>query len=215
MIDLAAEWSRALEGLTIADELDLIDMGIPAELFRRCRGKPETYFHRLIGLETIVLSRNGSYEPHPDGEAAFITPLRREHAHTIASGAPAGSVRWGVLIDLIAWHPAAPGAWARRAVDCGADWLGLCEWQAGPIEIRRSPFSWLSWGAVGMVPLEESAYQAMNIMGCGLNVEDRAHAYELERHGVGWFSASPDDEAYFRETRGRPFLAWGGDHVGI
>ncbi len=217
VIDLAAEWSRALLAMEVADELDLIDVGIPAELFRRCRSGPELYYHRLIGRETVVLGRNGSYEPHPDGEQTFITPLRRQRGapNRIDAIWPHASVRWGGLLDLIAWHPNAPGALARRAVDCGADWLGLCEWQAGPIEIRRSPFSWLCGGAVGMVPLDDSAYQAMNIMGCGLEVEDRAHAYELERRGVGWFFATPDDEAYFRETRGRPFFSWGGDHVGI
>jgi hypothetical protein len=155
MIDLAAEWSLALAAMTIADELDLIDAGIPAELFRRCRIDKDLYLHRLIGKAPIVVAA-GIYDVHPDGAEAFITPLRREESHTIASYAPAAYVRYGCLLDLVAWHPATPGSWALRAGDSEALWLGLSEWPSNETTpVWGSPFEWLAAGGVGLVPLTD------------------------------------------------------------
>ncbi len=208
VIDLTAEWRAALAALTVADELDLIDVGIPAELFRRSRSGPELYYHRLIGKARIALGGNGTYEPHPDGEEAFITPLRRERAHTIDAMWPHASVRWGILCDLIAWHPSAPHSSARRCDDSGCHSLGLVEWQAGPVEIHRSPFTWLCAVAVGLVPLDDDAFwPLLRVMGAGVIVEDRGHEAELTRHLSG------DHLAWFRETRGREFFSWGGENA--
>src|SRR5947207_9325461 len=111
--------------MTIEAELDLIwDYEVPEVLFER--NHAGGYALPLIGRARICLEGRNGYDPHPEGDEALITPLRREDPETIAAAEPAAGVIWGEICDLVAWHPATPSCWAVRSGE--AAWLGQVEW---------------------------------------------------------------------------------------
>jgi len=174
---LAAEMRAASAAITRADIRELEQYGVwPAEV----------EIHQMIGLARVKLSRDGAlYEPDDAGKWAYITPALVHHPLTPESKNPSVSVRYGNLVDLVAWDPVTPGSWALRADN--ADWLGcvLPQYLAPPpVAIRRSIINWFKAGCTGLVVLTRdlaAAYRLLMGFPSGLTGEDEIHAAQLRR----------------------------------
>jgi hypothetical protein len=98
---------------------------------------------------------------------------------------PALSVRFGGLVDLVAWHPRQPSGWALRTG--AAEWLGAIEPQhmgPPPVPIRFSVLSWFQYGCSGLVILSTAAavrYRLLSDCLGGVEAESAEHAAELKR----------------------------------
>jgi hypothetical protein len=171
--DLAAELRSAMDQFTAADRAILLKYGVNAH-----------DMDRLCGTERIRIVCDGLYELDSAGTTAVITPVRIEQPLTPESADPQAFVRYGAIIDLLAWHPAAAGRWALR---CGAaEWLGCIEPQYidPPVAaIRRSPLTWFRAGCTGLVLLTRApADQYRVLCWCRqLEAEDDVHRDELRR----------------------------------
>src|SRR4051812_28833629 len=140
--DLWREWSAAPPGMEPADRRALIALGIRARDVLLLVGKMRA---RCDG---------NLYVPDEDGPPVFITPVFVDYPDTPESPCPAQATRFGDLVDLVAWDPRHPHAWALR---CGAaEWLGSIEPQymePPPAPIHRGPLGWLLAGCRGLVIL--------------------------------------------------------------
>src|SRR5713226_352032 len=134
---LAAEMRHAAANLPSEDREILVQgYGIPCSLVD---------LYQLIGLEKIVAkdvkgARRDLYMPHADGDPAFITPVLGHFADTPESTDPRVFVRFGNIIDLLAWDPRYPDRWALRTG--AATWLGCVPPQylePFPVRVWRSP----------------------------------------------------------------------------
>ncbi len=141
----------------------------------------------LVGTAPITLNADRTlYEP--DGGVfstdAFISPVMIEHADTPESASPAQAVRFGQLIDLVAWHPAAPERYALRTG--AAEWLGAIEPQyldPEPVVIHRGVLSWLQARATGLVLLGQEPMSRWRVLSAcaSLQAQGEKHAKELRK----------------------------------
>jgi hypothetical protein len=170
--DLDAEFAAAKAALLHSDRLILLHASVP----------PIMIAADMVGVASIELLDDGLWEPHPFGERAYITPARVDPE----SGEHESEPRWtffGQIIDLIAWHPSTPMAWAARtgAAEC----LGCFPPQLltpDRVHVRRSPASWLAGRARGIVPLGSPIDQQALLLRLGsIAAEDHDHALELRR----------------------------------
>jgi hypothetical protein len=142
---------------------------------------------RLVaGIGRVREVGEGLYEPEdsPFGHWRWITPVCIQHPDTPESDDP-DSPMCGPLVDLVAWHEAAPEAWLLRTGLAG--WLGRIELQhlePAPVRIWRSPLSWMRHGCVGMVPLSRDRrdlYFLLSRCVGGLIAENSWHAADLRQ----------------------------------
>ena len=161
------------EGDRAADRRALMSLGVKAA-------------DTLLLIGKVRARRDGDlYVPDKDGPPAFVTPVFVDYADTPELPSPAQAVRFGDLVDLVAWDPRHPHSWALRYG--AAEWLGAIE---PHISSRRlSPFiagrsAGCRPGARGLVLLSHepaSQYRLLaNIQ--RIEAEDAAHAAEL--HGI-------------------------------
>jgi hypothetical protein len=170
--DLWAEWSAAQRAIESADRRALISLGIKAA-------------DTLLLIGKVRAERDGDlYAPDEDGPPAFVTPVFVDYADTPESSSPAQVVRFGDLVDLVAWDPRHPHSWALRSG--AAEWLGAIEPQylePPPVPIHRGPLGWLQAGCRGLVLLSRESVSQYRLL---INIrrieaEDAAHAAELHR----------------------------------
>ena len=171
--DLRREYRAALRRTELADLKPLRDAGV---------GGP--------GIATgpafarLRLSRDRRlFELDPDSEdAAFILPVRAEHPTTPESTDPAGAVRHGPIVDLLAFSPAFPHRWALRVG--AATWLGAVMPQyidPPPTPIWRNPLHWLGSDCQGLVLLGRDRRERYRVLTCldAIVAEDEDHAAAL------------------------------------
>jgi hypothetical protein len=171
MNDLAAEMRAAIEAMERRDFAQLRQMGVT---------------RMMAGIGRVRDVGEGLYEPEesPWGHWRWITPVCTEWRDTPESNDPE-SPMCAELVDLVAWHENAPEKWLLRTGH--AQWLGRIEPQycnPNPVQILRSPLSWLRNNCIGLVPLGRKRYEVYDVLMCcryGMKAEDRAHAAEL-RH---------------------------------
>jgi hypothetical protein len=173
---LVAEMRSASASITAADVRELAQFGVPSAAV-------QTF--QLIGIDRVShLVDCDVYQPDPDGALAFITPVLVQNAVSPESTWPEAYVRFGSLIDNLAWDPQTPRRWLLRAGL--ADWLGCCAPQycdPEPVPIWRSPLGWFRANCVGVVPLTRDPAAAYRLlMGFSAIVaEDDDHLVELEQ----------------------------------
>ena len=167
--DLGAEWSAAQRTMTPADRRMLIVFGVLAMDTLLLCGRVRA---RLDG---------GLYVPDDDGPPTFVSPILIEYADTPESLRADQAVRFGELVDLVAWDPRHPRSWALR---CGAaEWLGAVEPQyldPPPVSIHTGVLQWLQSGCRGLVLLSGEPVRILAGIG-QIAAEDAAHAAELRR----------------------------------
>jgi hypothetical protein len=171
--DLRAEYLTALRTTTFEDLRPLRDAGIGEQGL-------------MVGLAvaSIRLSRDRSlFEFDPDADAAaFILPIRIEHAISPEAADPARAVREGEIADLLAFSPNHPARWALRMGN--ATWLGNIEPQylaPDPVPVWRTPLHWLRNNCRGLVLLDrDRRAQYRVLISCdAILAEDERHAIEL------------------------------------
>ena len=125
------------------------------------------------------------YRPAPEeGGAAYVIPVRVDNPLSPEAADPIATKSTGEIVDLLAFHPAQPHRWALRTGV--AEWLGAIEPQylePEPVQVWRSPLSWLRAGGKGLVLLSHSSTDRYRILsGCRCIIaEDAAHAAELRQ----------------------------------
>jgi hypothetical protein len=173
---LLEEYMAALRRMRLADVRELI----------------ATFPRTAIGLVAPALARIATdaqgvlYWPDPDGSPAWLLPVSVVNPWRpgeIEAGDPRDAVCCGPVVDLLAFHPAAPGFWALRrgtATVLGAIEPQHCEPEKVPI--HRDVTAWLRGDCRGLVLLAGDRHEAAAILRriSNIDAEDKAHAAELE-----------------------------------
>jgi hypothetical protein len=138
----------------------------------------------MVGAATISLRLDSTYDPDEHGARVFVTPCRVDDPWSPESAEFELAAQYGMIVDVIAWHPRAPMRWATRLGL--AQWLGAIEPQfcdPPPVPIRRSPVSWLRGGARGLCILDRDRRAQYRLLSLcrSLIAEDREHRAELQR----------------------------------
>jgi hypothetical protein len=133
----------------------------------------------------VALDGNDLYRPDPLVQSAWVMPVcavdpRRSDA--IETVDPLGIVSLGPVIDLVAFHPAAPNRWALRlglATVLGAIEPQCCS--PDPVPVRRDITAWLRGECRGIVLLTRDATEARRVLSQieTIEAEDRQHVDEL------------------------------------
>lgn len=134
----------------------------------------------LLGVARVMIERD-RYQLCPGGELALIVAARGNPAGDPETDNPLKLVRGGPLLDLIAVPLARPKTWTlRRGTVC---FIGAVEPQIlkpDPVEVWRSPVSWLQHSCVGLALLTHDRRQQADILrGLDIIAEDEAHGREL------------------------------------
>jgi len=146
---------------------------------------------QLVGRADVKIEGE-RYQPDPHGSGAFITPVCIHEPHWPESPYPLEFVRYGNLVDLVAWHPRFPDRWATRTGT--ASWLGLREvFDPFPVPVWRGVLGWLRAGAVGIVLLTSDRAERWRLLSDlpGIIAEDEEHATELRNALQRPWSAPP------------------------
>lgn len=173
--DLSEEMGAARDAMTLAHYDELARHRISTDL---------SAWYGLVGAARVRVT-GGIYQPVPDGDPAYITPIRVYDALSPEALQPdICALILGHLVDLVAWHPRHPSRWALRRD--AATWLGCIEPQyldPPPVHVRRSPLAWLQANCDGLVILNrEPAAAYMLLTGLSAIVaEDTEHEAELRR----------------------------------
>jgi hypothetical protein len=140
---------------------------------------------QLIGIKRVKIKGRRLYEPDAAGEPFCITPVLVDSPWTPESRDPAITVRYGALVDLVAWRPDRPSEWALRGG--AATWLGAVPpqyCQPDPVPVSHSILGWFQAGAAGIVLLTDDPAERWRILADfrgGIDAEDDRHAAELRR----------------------------------
>jgi hypothetical protein len=129
------------------------------------------------------------WSPDPAGHRAYVSPVRvhpRALSMEIATPEPWETARYGVLADLVAWHPAVPDRFALRRGDGVV--LGSAPWRLSDepsteLQVHRGPLDWLRSGTEGVVLLtRDPGEQRLLLMGVDrVRAASRTQGAELQR----------------------------------
>lgn len=147
---------------------------------------PETC-RDLVAIGPVVVE-GGAFQIHEDGEWCFLTPVlyldsELWRALVWDCGFEPEAVRRAntEVVDIVAWHPATPGQWARRIGE--AHMLGDADARLGdePLRVHQTPYGWLKAGGEGVCFLDRDrqliALALRNVH--QIVAENAAHAREL------------------------------------
>jgi hypothetical protein len=168
---LSLEMRAAGEAMELRDFAQLREMGIK---------------RLMAGIGRVRDVGDGLYEPEdsPWGHWRWITPVCVQWPDTPESDDSQSPI-CGHLVDLVAWHEARPKDWLLRTGH--ANWLGCIEPQhcnGKPVDIFRSPLSWMRNNCIGLVPLCRKRCEVYWLLTCcvgGVRAEDPAHAAQLRQ----------------------------------
>jgi hypothetical protein len=111
--------------------------------------------------------------PDEAGEQAFITPVRTEQAWAPYAINPWDAVRFGGIVDLVAWFPQ-PQRRRQWLTRCGSPWLGATpprELEPFPTIILPAPLDWLRAAGEGLVILTSDCHEVARVIGALQYVE--------------------------------------------
>lgn len=136
-------------------------------------------FHGCVLFER----RSGTFQFAPDcGELAVVIPIRMAApSWGIESFLPQSTLRWGYIVDIVAYTDSKIGL--RLGV---ADVLGRIEPQLGdcaPVPVWRHPSRWRESGGEGLVLLggNAEAHRTALLQCRAIQAEDVEHGDELAR----------------------------------
>jgi hypothetical protein len=141
--DLLAEFVAAQKAMTADDRRALMAAGI---------GAMDVLL--LVGRVPHASRRGDLWEPADSGPAIYITSAFVHYPDTPETTCPTQAVRFGDIVDLIAWDIGHPNSWALRTG--AAEWLGACGPQycdPDPVRIYRGVLGWLQNRCDGIVLL--------------------------------------------------------------
>jgi hypothetical protein len=170
-VELVGEMRAAIEAMERRDFAQLRQLGVT---------------RMMAGIGRVRDVGDGLYQPEesPWGHWRWITPVCVQYQQQTPETDIPETPFCGYLIDLVAWHEHKPEDWLLRTGH--AQWLGRIEPQycnPNPVEILRSPLSWLRNNCIGLVPLSRKRseiYEVLMYCSYGMTAEDRAHAANLQ-----------------------------------
>jgi hypothetical protein len=144
--------------------------------------------HGMVGVARMRVEGE-MWWPDPEGRRAYVSPVRvhpRARLMEIATPQPWETARYGVLADLVAWHPTVPDRFALRRGDGVV--LGSAPWRLSDepsteLQVHRSPLDWLRAGTEGVVLLtRDPVEQRLLLLGVDqVRAADRTQGAELQR----------------------------------
>lgn len=157
----------ACAALTFAQAQDLIGRGIAV---RTLLGRVRTATIRVVGE---------LFEFDEQGVEAYITPVRGDPAGEFELPEAEAVLDHLPLLDLVAWHPDAPGHWALWRGSVAV--LGLIEPQylePFPVTVHRDVLGWLRASCKGLVLLTRGESESFGLLHriSTIAAEDREHA---------------------------------------
>jgi hypothetical protein len=172
MICLAEEFLVARDQLGAEHHAMLLRCGIQPAIVGR---------EGWIGVTSVQIHGN-VFEPSEDGPKAFISPVRGLGTGEIQWPSPAEVLRFGDIVDLLAWNPASPGRWALRRGSATA--LGIVQPQIldpAPVRVHGSPLGWFQSGGDGLALLSHQSVDVRNVLMQlrGIVADDQTHRRAL------------------------------------
>jgi len=138
----------------------------------------------LVSIGPVIVERD-SFQIDERGEWAFLTPVCHIDGDLWRllvwdCGFESEAV-WRVnaeVVDIVAWHPATPGRWARRTGV--ADMLGDIA-AAEPLRVHQTPYGWLKADGVGICFLDHQRASVASALRLAEKIiaDSPAHAREL------------------------------------
>jgi hypothetical protein len=114
--------------------------------------------YQMVGVAHIAAGRQpGSWVSTGNGRLAFVVPVRVHESFSPLAADPWAAVRFGELVDLVAWCPKSPDRYWLYAGD--AAWLGAVappHLDPFPVVVHPTPLAWLRAGAQGIALLARS-----------------------------------------------------------
>jgi hypothetical protein len=174
---LTSEYIDPMRRMSLDDARRLMRHGVPLRAITTICPAPTR----------VVIDGNDLYRPDPSGQPAWIIPVSvvdPEIPELIEAVDPLGIVSLGPIVDLIAFHPAAPNRWALRRGLAPA--LGVIEPQCcdpASVAVHRDVTDWLRSGCRGIILLTRDPKEAGRILrqiSC-IEASDWNHAKELRR----------------------------------
>jgi hypothetical protein len=170
-----AEYLPIMRQMSLDDARMLMRHGIPLRAITTVCPAPTR----------VALDGNDLYRPDPSGQPAWVMPVCAVdpgRPEEIETADPLSIVSLGPIVDLVAFHPAAPNRWALRlglATVLGAIEPQCCN--PDPVPVRRDITLWLRGECNGIVLLTRDAIEARRILSQieTIEAEDRQHADEL------------------------------------
>jgi hypothetical protein len=152
--DLAAEMRQCLQALQRQQADFLISRGVDPFLIA---------IYQMVGVGRVGAGEGGLFNFANDGRTHFITPVRTVDASTPFAADPWAAVRFGEIIDLVAWCPSqTPLARLGNALSIGA--VPTPSLEPFPVQMRSTVFHWLRSGCTGLVLLTRDPKQQAGIL---------------------------------------------------
>jgi hypothetical protein len=169
------EYLPQLRRMKLADARELMRYGVPLRAITTVCPTPTR----------VALDGDDRYQPDPSGAPAWIIPVCAVdpgRPDAIEAVDPLGIVGLGPVIDLVAFHPAAPNRWALRyglATVLGAIEPQYCD--SEPVPVHRDITNWLRAECKGIVLLTRDPFEGRRILHQiePIEAEDERHADEL------------------------------------
>ena len=153
-VDLSGELFGAQGALTAEHRLALLAAGVAHEAID----------WGWAGVARILIER-ALYQPVDGGSICFIAPVRVADPNSPEASDPNEVIRWGELVDLVAFPLDRPENWVLRTG--AAVWLGAIGPQylePPPVLVHRTPLEWLQAGGNGLVPLCRDARDLRSLL---------------------------------------------------
>jgi hypothetical protein len=176
--ELATEFSQASLNLTLEHTELLQELGVAPLLIAVCR---------LVGVARIIPARENPklFIPHPEGSWSFLTPVRVAQAWGPYAADPWAAVRFGEIIDIVAWGPEDLSRYSMRTGH--STWLGcapLAAFDPFPVEVRDTVLDWLRADGEGLVCLtrdpNEVAQLIYTLSDAGMKCVEEKNARRLK-----------------------------------
>jgi hypothetical protein len=137
-----------------------------------------------VGVLPCLVERE-RFQPYDDGKPLAIVPVKVDADQLTAEHPePEDVLSHGEIVDLVAFRLSDPGKWWSRTG--AASWLGCIRPQLfmpDPVNVWRSPLSWLQNSSTGIVPLARDHHSRWSVLaGLGsIIAESIQHGDELRR----------------------------------
>jgi hypothetical protein len=131
------------------------------------------------------LTEGERFQHYGEGKPLVIVPVKMaEEQWSAEHPRPDEVLRYGEIVDLVAFRLSEPSKWYLRTG--AAEWLGCITPQSfmpDPVNVWRSPLSWLQNGSTGIVPLARDHHSRWSVLaGLGsIIAEDVRHGDDLRR----------------------------------
>lgn len=171
-----------MSAVDLYGELLAYQQAITADERERLQPHPDALLWGWVGATSALVERD-RWQPYTLGRRVIAVPVRVADPSSPQCHDPEGALRFGELVDLVAFPIDRPERWALRTG--AALWLGAIRPQLfmpDPVTVHPHPLSWLR-NPEGLCPLTRSARELQSLLlPCdAITVADVHHGKRLER----------------------------------